>query len=274
MSRHVWWGPLAILIAGVLLLGGSRDPIPPPPASGGERVISLAPSLTEIIIALGAGDRLVGVTRYCEGVDPQIERFGGLSFDFEKILATKPDLVIAIETKEQMALLGALAERDIPVLTLPAESVADILAAIEVLGARWRVPDVAAVLAARIEDSLVPSTEPPIPVMFVVERRSRTVAGGGSFVDDMLRAAGLVNVFGDQSWSYGQVPFEEMLARDPVLILDASFGETDLHSYWSRFEGLRAVREDGVRLFPPVVPGPKIPKWIDLLEQEALRRRP
>ena len=274
MSRHFWWGPLAILVVGLFLLGGKEDP-PATVARGADaRIVSLAPSLTEIIIALGAGERLIGVTAYCQDVPPDVQRFGGLEFDVEKILDLEPDLVLAIETEYQRRLLEVLTRQGVAVETQRAESIEDILTSLDLLGGRFDARERAADLRAEIERSLTPSPESPIPVLFVVERSSRTVAGGGSFVNAMLHAAGMVNVFGEESWPYRAVEFEAIVDHDPVLILDASSGESDPLEYWSRFQRLQAVRENAIRPFPPVLPGLKIPDWIELLKAEARDRRP
>jgi hypothetical protein len=89
----------------------------------------------------------------------------------------------------------------------------------------------------------------------------------------MMRAAGIANVCGGERWSYGRIELETVFALDPVIILDASFEGASPDEFWNRFPELRAVREGGVRAFPPVRPGVGIPAWIERLRTEARARR-
>lgn len=270
MNRAVWLGPVLLLLVGI---GLWRTPSgdPPPPSAPGipRRIVSLAPSLTELILALGSGDRLVGVTTYCEGVEPSVARIGDLRFDLERILELRPDRVIAIDTRSQAGLRRALEGRGVAVDVYAAESVDDVRAALRALGALLGAEREAAAWIARIDAALVPPSGEPISGVFVVERQSLTVAGGGSFVDEMLRAAGIANVWGGESWSYRRVELEAIIAHDPVIILDASFDVTEPAAFWGRFTALRAVRDGRVRPFPPVRPGVGIPEWVERLRAEA-----
>jgi iron complex transport system substrate-binding protein len=278
MNRAVWLGPVLLLLIG---WGIWRAPVDMPTPEVGEgspqRLVSLAPSLTEIILALDRGERLVGVTRFCEGVRPEVRRVGDLRFDVEAILALRPDRVFAIETQSQVGLRKALAGRGIAVEVLPAETVDDIRFALGRLGQLLEAEEAAATWVSEIDRALRTQPEGPlVRGLFVVERQSLTVAGGGSFVDEMLRAAGIENVFGKETWSYQSVELETIAARNPVIILDASFTESEAREpgpFWSRFHSLRAVQGGGVSAFPPVRPGVKIPAWVEQLRREARARR-
>lgn len=276
MNRTAWVAPGVLLLAVILLLGREPRPVPPiDPSATADRIVSLAPSLTDIVLALGAGDRLVGVTTSCEGVPDAIARVGGLRPDLEAILRLRPDRVLAIETETQAGLRTALAARGIAVGVHPAESVDDLRGTIRSLGALLGREEVAEIEIARLDRALADPPTPTIRGMFVVQRQPTIlVAGGGSFVDAMLRASGIENVFGDSDWNYRTVSFEAVVERDPVIILDASFGSNDATSYWTRFQRLSAVREGGVVSFPPVRPDLGIPEWVEMLRREADARRP
>ncbi len=276
MNRAVWLGPvLLLLLVGV---GMWRVPDPPPSAAGDgtspRRIISLAPSLTEIVLALERGDRLVGVTRFCAGVDPAVARVGDLRFDLEAILDLDPDRVIAIESRAQADLRRVLASRGIAIDVIPAESVADVRTALRRLGTLLEAADAANAWIDRIDSALEIPADPPISGLFVVERGSMIVAGGGSFIDTMMRAAGIANIYGAENRGYLRVELESVIERDPVIILDASFTEErGQDEFWGRFPSLRAVREGAVRSFPPVLPGVGIPAWVERLREEARARR-
>lgn len=265
----IWLGPALLLFLGLLVFGRGSDS-PPEVAEDArdQRWVSLAPSLTEIVLALGGGDRLVGVTGFCRDVPESVPRVGGVTVEFERLVSLEPDRVLAIETQGQQDLLRALRTQGIPVEVFAAESAEDIQVALDRLGKRLGAEVRAAEISAELAAAMEPR-EALIPTLFVVERQTWFVAGGGSFVTSMLRAAGLENVFSDATWPYRAVELEGVVARAPVLILDASYESAGLERHWSRFDSLAAVRAGRVVSFPPVQPGLQIPDWVAKLRQLA-----
>ncbi|MGE3166527.1 MAG: ABC transporter substrate-binding protein [Planctomycetota bacterium] len=259
---------------------------PPVASSVPQRVVSLAPSLTEILLALGVGDRLVGVTTFCEGVPPAIARVGGLQVDAERIVALRPDYLVAIETAAQAETLLALRRLGIPVEVLPAETIADVRACVAQLAQRFdrepaAEPHLAAldeVLAAAAAFAAVDGAAVGPSAAFVVDWRPLFVAGRGSFVDEMLGAAGVHNAFADRSASYAAVDLEEVLAKDPDFVFDVTLptdgpvAGTDSWERWQRLDSLRAVRGGRVLPFPPVKPGLRISAWVALLRETVQKR--
>ena len=273
MNRSLWLGPVLLLLCGVWLLREPAREFQVVEGTSANRLVSLAPSLTEIVLALGGKDRLVGVTDYCEEVGEEIPRLGGLQFNFERIVALRPDRVLAIETRSQAGLLSALTARGIPVEVLRAESLTDIRHTVIALGLLLEEMPRAEELLEELESAVVVADLEPVPAVFVIQRQPLMVAGGGAFVEEMLRAAGIQNLFSEESWSYRRVELERLIELDPVLILDASYLATDPHAFWGRFDRLQAVRSDGVVSFPPVQPGLQIPEWVEQLREIASTRR-
>jgi len=274
MNRSLWLGPVLLLLCGVWLLREPPRESQVIEGSAANRLVSLAPSLTEIVLALGGEDRLVGVTDFCEEVDAEIPRLGGLQFNFERIVSLRPDRVLAIETRSQAGLLSALTTRGVPVEILRAESMLDIRHAVIALGMLLKEIPKAEALLHELESSVVVTDQEPVSAVFVIQRQPLMVAGGGAFVEEMLSAAGIENLFGGEGWSYRRVELERLIELDPVLILDASYLASDPQAFWRRFDRLQAVRNDGVVSFPPVRPGLKIAEWVQQLREVASTRRP
>ncbi|MFN0058265.1 MAG: ABC transporter substrate-binding protein [Planctomycetota bacterium] len=252
-----------------------------PPISGAppHRIVSLAPNLTEILLYLGAGERLVGVTRHCEEAPATIARVGDLlQPDFERMVTLKPDLVIGIASQQQHELFAALRRRGIQVELFGGESVAELRTAVRELGTRVAAEARATEYLARLDQALAPrraastaATRPP-SVLFVVNRDPLWVAGGASFVTELLRAAGAESVYQDAARPWLQVDLEDVVARDPDFIVDTTLGSIATspagpagaaQQTWARFAThLRAVRDGRVYAFPPVRAGIHVPEWV------------
>lgn len=263
----VWWnGPEA----------PDRERAPGTPT----RIVSLAPSFTEMVVAVGASDLLVGATSFCKGVPDELPRVGGLKVDVEQILALEPDLVLAIATATQEPTLLALREAGIDVEVQPAETIADVHACVkrvgELLDARKE--------ARRISWKIHPLLSPPEPpadaprVLFVVDREPLYVAGEGSFVTALLQSAGMRNLFDDRSQSYLAVTIEDVFAREPDVVIDASFPDPEAAAaaraaYWKRWEKLPAIASGRLHAFPQVTPGIGVTEWAAELQKIAATLR-
>jgi len=210
------------------LAGGDPQPHAAPPA---QRIITIAPNSAEIICALDACDRIVGVDKFCT-YPPSLAdrpRVGGLfDPDLEKIVSLRPDLIVLRGHSESVEKLC----RDLKInLYLdPTEKLADIKTCITDLArltgkeARGRqlVDDFQARLAA-IRASVAGKPRPR--VLLTVSRRpdriaSVTTAAKGTFLDDMIEVAGGVNVFGHLEMAYPQVSAEGILTARPEVILE------------------------------------------------------
>ncbi len=271
---------LCLALAAFLCFGGgAREPASPPrPGArpGIERVVSLAPNFTEILLYLGLGDRIAGVTVFCAGVDPEVARVGSfLEPDFERILSLRPDLVLAFRGNEQAPLFQGLARHGLRVEVFAGESIDDLRATVSGLGAMFDAEARAAEFIERLDAALAAAAPGPAAprVLFVVDHRPLYVAGGGSFVDAMLAAAGAANLFHDRSEPWLPVELEEVVARDPDVIIDVTLPpDADAAGEpWGRFRShLRAVRAGRVWPFPQVYCGIQVPDWIVRLREIVL----
>jgi iron complex transport system substrate-binding protein len=229
----------------------------PAPATAGEahRVVSLAPSTTEALFAIGAGDRVVGRSRYCDwpAEATKLPSVGGLEPDLEAVLLLRPDLVVGPNEAASSRLAAQLGARGVATWFPNTESLASIDALLVGLGDRTGHPSearrVAADLAAAenaVERSV--GAQPRSRVLMVVDVAPIVAAGPGSFVNELITRAGGTNVV-DAGPPWPTLGFERLLELDPDVILDASAGQggatrvTPDASGWSR---VRAVREGHV----------------------------
>ena len=251
--------------------GGSGAPSAAPAAAAPERIVSLNPSLTATLLAIGAGPRLVGVDDFSarqQSAVAELPRVGGL-FDpsLERLVALRPDLVVLVPSAAQRDFRSRLRELEIPVLALDPLGFEEVLETIRVLGAhtgheaeaRARVDAIRRTrrrVEAVTEDRLAPR------VVLVVQREPLYVVGRGSFVDEMLRAVGAENVGAELGEPYPRVSREWLLAAAPDVLLDSSGDPEPAARYWARWSSLPAVGEGRVVALARgrvTLPGP----WLD-----------
>lgn len=260
----------------VLLLGACRGRAPAPaertvspgaapsPSSAPKRVVALAPSLTEIVFALGAGDTLVGVSEYSDYPEAarRIPRVGGLEVDAEKVAALSPDLVLAIAEGRGRAAVGSLEAAGIPVAVLPSGSLDAVLEDVRVVGRRLGREGEAAALAARLSETRrrVREAAPkngPLALLLVWPDPPQA-AGGGTFLNDVLTEAGARNLVGDRSgWPVLSAEFLAT-ARVDVLVVPESEQTRDAYA--------RAFRDGALSR------GPVSKARVVRLEESALTR--
>ncbi len=267
----------------IVVLAAGCAPAPPPMADGPpQRIVSMAPALTETVFALGLGDRLVGVTRYCDFPAEALElpRIGGyLDPDWEALVALEPDLVLLMQDhREIQPRLEGLGLRT---LLVEQGDVDGILASFEAVADACGVPERGLALASRVRERLdavaaATSGHARPSTLVVVERelaagpvRSVWVAGPGTFYDDLLGLAGAVNAWkGPAAALYPEVSREGLYALDPDVILDVvtelerrGLDPALVPAGWRGVAELRAVREGHVHVLAAdymVIPGPRI----------------
>ena len=224
------------------------------------RVVVLAPSLTDVVLALGLRDRLVGVTRLDDAPEVKdLPRVGGfIDPSPEAVVGLAPDLVLwvtdggALPAVRRIAELALSSRRPFAVLAIPVVSVADVLALPRIVGDALGAPaageKLAAELSARVEAVRKASAGMPRPrVLFVVGRDPLVVAGPGSFPDELLRIAGAENVVkGERPWPV--YPLEKAVADDPALVVDAAALEPA--EGIGRLRAIPAVRKGAVARLP------------------------
>lgn len=255
---------------------GRRVNVPEHP----ERLISLAPSITETLYALGLGDQIVGDTDYCE-YPPEARKkphVGALlNPSLEKIVALRPDLVLGIaeanrrETADQLERLG------IPLYGLTAHGVEDTLRSIEdlgrVLGRETEARELVERLRRRAEgvDNWVAGRPRP-KVLFVVWYRPLITAGPHTFIADVIRRAGGASLSDDLQGEWPRLNLEDALHRDPDVILfprsEAFSPGLEEFQQLPGWKDFRAVKNHQMYFISDTIVRPS-PRLIDALEEVA-----
>lgn len=286
------------LLIGLWLAGCGR-PAPAPAREPGHRIVSLVPSVTEMLFAIGAGDQVVGVSTF-DRYPPDVAtrpRVGALvDPDIERILRLRPDLVIVYGSQDE--LIARLARSGIGTFRYRHAGLADITATLEAIGARIGRAREATTLAASIDAGLdqvraaVRGRPRPSTALIIGRERGSLrglyASGGVGFLHDVLELAGGRDVFGDVAREGLQISTETLLARAPEVILElhasAEGWPADAvpreRAVWTRLAAVPAVRNGRVTLLVDdklTVPGPRIVEvartFADVLHPGALGAR-
>jgi iron complex transport system substrate-binding protein len=235
------------------------------------RVVTIAPSLTEMVLAMGAGDTLVGVSRFDEDkAVAALPRVGGfVDPSVESVIALKPDVVLVQPGPGNQRPVERMAELGVPVLTLPLHSVADTLAALRAVGQALGREKEAEALISRIEATRARVREAarklPAPrVLFAYGFEPLVVAGPGSFADELLRDAGAVNVAADGGSAYTVYSVERAVRAKADIVVDAA--DVDVGKEKIRgLSGLSSARWVEVPSLALLQPGPSLGKGLEEL---------
>lgn len=254
---------------------GRRIGVPESP----RRVVSLAPSLTEIVYALGAGDRLVGVTQYCDypAEATKKPKVGGIyTLNFEAILSLKPDLILATTEGNREEHIRGLEALRIPVYVVRPTDFATTLDSIGRIGRLLGRGAAAQRLASsmrREADEIaraVRGLRHP-RVLYVLWGNPLIVPGRNTLITDLIRRAGGESVTGEEPFAYPRFSVEEVLVRQPERIVLAQHGEASVDRAlreWQQLTLLPAVRQgrvssvDGNLLHRP---GPRVVEGLRVL---------
>lgn len=243
---------------------------PKPPATV-KRVVTLVPSLTETVLALGAGSTLVGVSRFDEAKEvAKLPRVGGfVNPSVEAVLRLKPDLVLVQPGPGNQRPVETLAELGAPVMLLPLRSVADTEAAIEAVGAALGKKKEARALVERIEATRARIRQaakgrPSPRVLLVYGFEPLVVAGPGSFADELLKDAGALNVAGDAGSAYAVLSLEHAVRARPEVVVDAADVDTGKDKTRAA-PGLDTARWVDVPSLALLQPGPSLARGLEEL---------
>jgi ABC-type Fe3+-hydroxamate transport system substrate-binding protein len=220
------------------------------PARPPARVVSLNPTTTELLFALGAGGRVVGRTRWDVYPDSarRVPDLGdGLRPNVEAVLAARPDLVVLYAGADNRDAARAFRAAGVPVVALKIDRVAEFAAAARLLGrvvgdsARGAtVADTVLATVARVRRATAGRPRPR--ALWPLFDEPLYVAGGGSFLSELLDAAGADNVFADLPAPSPQVSREEVLRRGADVVVTGTAGAARLRRE-PAWRGLAAVRD-------------------------------
>lgn len=300
---------LIAALAGLVLLGrppaedhaATRTPASPRNAPAPERIVSLSPSVTEVLFALGLGDKVVGVSRFCRyppeaQTKPQVG--GYLDPNYEAVLALRPDLVVLRGENDRF--VEPFRDLGLPLLSVHHDSVEGILESIATIGRRCGAEAQAERLVADIQrqmQAITARTERLVRprVMIVAERtlgagkiQNAYVAGADRFMNRLIRLAGGQNACSDTSAGFPVVSAEGILRMNPQVIVDlvapsrqAGLSHAQIVRDWEQLPDVEAVRNRRVHVVDDdyaFVPGPRfilmVEKLARLIHPELVGGKP
>lgn len=254
-------------------------------AAPGQRIVSLAPSITEILFAVGAGPQVVGDTQYCNyppeaDALPEIGGFSAKTISIESIVALNPDLVIAGSTA-QASVAEALAPMGIPTIIFEPKSFEDVYVNISQVGLATGHSAEAEALVAQMQARVaaVEATVATIPaeqrpsLFYEVFDEPLLSAGPNTFIGQMITLVGATNIFADTTEEYPVVSAEAIVDRNPDAIVGPnSHGDKltpeqlALRPGWER---INAVQNKRIYLLDGDMASRAGPRLVDVLESLA-----
>lgn len=277
--RAAGWVLLAItvLARGAVLTDhlGRRVEVPEHP----QRIVSLAPSLTETLFALGVGDRVAGVTDYCD-YPPEARakaRIGGMiNPSKERVVALQPELVLITREGNRRETLEELDRLKIPTFAVETTHLEDISRMIRDLGRAVGEPGTAEALAGGLDRRIARIRKavhgrPARRVLFLVWLQPVISVGRGTFLGELMEQAGAESISEVSAQPWPHLSIEEIVRRDPEFILvprsaDFAPSREDLMRL-PGFRDLAAVRNDRILYLPDAIqrPGPRIAEMMETL---------
>jgi iron complex transport system substrate-binding protein len=281
-SRGTLSGRLGFLPLGLALLAPPAPTRPPAPP---RRVVALAPSAAEILFALGAAPRVVGVPDFADDLPEAAgkARVGGFTPDLERVVSLAPDLVVVSKDGTDRAAFEKLEALGLKVVVTSGTTLAGVLEDVarvgRALGEDARARALVDALSRRIAAAeAIGRARPPARALVLIWPDPPVAAGAGTFVGDVLKRAGFVNVVPLAAGDWPRVSFEALAAWNPDLVVRPETPEnaeafrralTD-----ARWRLVPAVHEGRVVALPGNLlerPGPRL---VEALERLAAVRAP
>jgi iron complex transport system substrate-binding protein len=243
------------------------------------RIVSLAPSITEMLFAIGAGGQVAGVTQFCDFPPDAAKKpkVGYANPNLESLVAMQPDLILAPKEFQKPDLLASLDNLHIPLFILSGETIDDIFSHMQAIGrmtdhqaeAAALVMDVRRQIAAvrqRVEG------QPPVRVLYVLNSQPLITVGPGSFIDQLIGLAGGLNIAAKGGVPYPRLSMETVLAEDPEVLVFPVGQAEGIPEYeqqaWQKWSGLSAIKQARTHQISADLlnrPGPRIGQALERL---------
>jgi iron complex transport system substrate-binding protein len=252
------------------------------------RIVSLAPHITELLFAAGAGDRVVGTVDYSDYPQAanRIARIGGYtSLNLEAIVALRPDLVIGWQSGNPPDPLEQLKRLGIALFLSEPDRLEDVAGNLEQFGDLAGTSSVAGPAAAAFRARLADlrqrySARPPVRSFYQVWAQPLMTVGGNQIIGSVIRLCGGVNIFGQLAQMAPAVSVEAVLGADPEAIVASGMDESrpDWLDDWRRWPQLTAVARGNLFFIAPDLIQRHTPRLLDGAERlcgdlETVRRR-
>ena len=284
-----WWSLLVTLlcltVAGFIIfrIKKAQNPVPAPLPGKSERIISLAPNLTEILFALGLDDQIVAVSNDSDYPAQAANKSKVGTFwqpNTEAIIASKPDLVLTLWFEQQKAVADSLKRLGYQVLTSRIEKISELSTAIHEIGTatgeKQRSDQLVKDISNQLSDlQLKLSSTNKVKVLWVVQAEPLRVAGRNTFINELIEIAGGENAIGPTIQQYPPISTEEILTCGAETIIQSAMGKNDIaeqqkasERFWSRWPNLPAVKNNRIYVVDPdtiLRLGPRLPQGIKLI---------
>ena len=242
------------------------------------RIVSLAPSVTETLFALGAGPDVVGVSQYCDypAQVRDLPRVGSfLTPNLEAIIALRPTLVVGLELSSDVRQIRALNSMGYPVLLVSDDSLQQIETGIETVGARINRQPQAHRLVAEIQTQIAAVQQrlanvKPERALMLVGHQPMVAVGAGTYLDELMRIARADNIAAAAGEQWPQLSMEYIIAMRPEVVLDGSMGSDPSSSseFWEKYPAIPAVRDHrvfGYAQDPILHAGPRVGQSLEII---------
>ena len=246
-------------------------------AAPARRIVSLAPHITELVYAAGAGDRLVGNVEFGQ-YPPQaraLPKVGGYErFDLEAILALKPDLVLGWESGNPQAMIARMRALGLTVHLSQPDRIEDVAGELERVGRLAGTEAAAAAAAAGFRERLARlatryGRQPAVDVFYQVWKQPLMTVNGKQIISDAIRLCGGRNVFAHLPVLAPTVSVEGVIAADPEVIVASGMDDArpEWLDDWKRWGSMRAVALGNLYFVPPDLIQRHTPRILDGAER-------
>lgn len=241
-----------------------------------EKIISLAPSHTEVLFSLGLGDKVVGVTSFCDYPEEATtkEVIGDYTaINLERIIEINPDLVLQYGAGDEES-NARLKEAGITVVGYEPESIDEVITLIRTIGEITDKASEAEEVTKNMidrKDNIVEKVKDKekVKVFYEIWHEPLTAAGPGSFMDELMTLSGGENIAKDAKEGYPQFDIEQLIERDPeVYLTSKDLEEKTIESIEIRpgYENISAVKNEKIYILDPNIVSRPGPRLIEALE--------
>jgi iron complex transport system substrate-binding protein len=223
-------------------------------AQPAQRIVSLAPHLTELAFSAGAGDRIVATVEFSDHPEAarRIPRIGdAFRVDLERLLALRPDVVLVWDSGTPVQTIDRIRGLHLPVVSVETHRLADVAAAVRTIGDLAGTREIAEPAAARFESDIERLRQEfrartPVTVFVQINERPLYTVNARQIMSEIVSLCGGVNVFAELNELAPAIGIEAVVAKNPQVILSTSDTVPDAAASWSKWRHIEAVRTGNV----------------------------
>jgi iron complex transport system substrate-binding protein len=248
-----------------------------------QRIVSLAPDITEILFAMGLGDKIVAVSSDSDYPPAATTKSKVGSFwqpNTEAIIATKPDLVITLSFEQQKNVAESLNRLGYRILTVKTDQIEELWTAISQIGSATGCYETAKQLIESIKNRLNSiklkySNTDKVKVLWVIQAEPLRLAGRSTFINELIELAGGENAIGPTIQQYPEISTEQLLVCGAQVIIQSSMDSDNIEKqqeaaklFWSKYPNLPAVKNNQIYVIDSDTVlrlGPRLPEGLEMI---------